>query len=293
MNREIVDAGHRRLLGVLAAHRVDFVLVGGVALQLKGFSGATRDVDVTIAIDTANETRLHAALEQLRAVAYLAGDRGTAYRTDLGQLEIMRRTDAIGDYSQWARNATRVDLGDGPPGARRQRLRPAGRQRGRRPRQGPTRAAAHPRRAAGPRRAATGRRARPRGRTGRRGPRRPARDPAARPASGRSGRAGLWDHAAEIITAHRTRWEIPADSRDPLGDQPGIPEQQAARAAAERQLERTLRLLSNAQAVDANAAAAVHTSQTCFPARPGSSGPTSSPPRPNARRDSPDSSLER
>jgi len=43
----------------------------------------------------------------------LAGDRGTAYRTDLGQLEIMRRTDGVGDYTQWALNAAWVDIGDG------------------------------------------------------------------------------------------------------------------------------------------------------------------------------------
>lgn len=34
-----VDVRHRALLGVLARHGVDFVLVGGVALQMHGFSG--------------------------------------------------------------------------------------------------------------------------------------------------------------------------------------------------------------------------------------------------------------
>jgi len=65
VNDDIVDAGHRGLLAVLAEHRVDFVLVGGVGLQLKGYSGATRDVDVTIAVGPANETRVRVALLQL------------------------------------------------------------------------------------------------------------------------------------------------------------------------------------------------------------------------------------
>lgn len=40
-----LDARHRALLQTLVEHRVDFVLVGGVALQVHGYSGATRDVD--------------------------------------------------------------------------------------------------------------------------------------------------------------------------------------------------------------------------------------------------------
>jgi hypothetical protein len=42
-----IDDRHRELLRTLAGARVQFVLVGGVALQLRGFSGATRDLDIT------------------------------------------------------------------------------------------------------------------------------------------------------------------------------------------------------------------------------------------------------
>jgi len=49
-----IDERHRALLGTLVAHEVRFVLVGGVALQLRGFSGATRDVRVTIAAGPLN-----------------------------------------------------------------------------------------------------------------------------------------------------------------------------------------------------------------------------------------------
>jgi hypothetical protein len=73
-----VDTRHIALLDALVRHDVRFVLVGGVALQVRGFSGATRDVDVTIAADVANGQRLDAALNALHADPFLAGERGTA-----------------------------------------------------------------------------------------------------------------------------------------------------------------------------------------------------------------------
>ena len=85
-----------------------FVLVGGVALQLHGFSGATRDVDVTIALDPDNEHRVTAALEALQARPFMTGDRGSAFHTRLGGLEIMRNTDGVGDYEAWSRHADQI-----------------------------------------------------------------------------------------------------------------------------------------------------------------------------------------
>jgi hypothetical protein len=69
-----IEDRHRELLRTLAGARVQFVLVGGVALQLRGFSGATRDVDVTIAADDLNTRRLNQALEALQAQPYLTGE---------------------------------------------------------------------------------------------------------------------------------------------------------------------------------------------------------------------------
>ena len=51
---DLIEPRHRALLDVLVRHEVRFVLVGGVALQLRGFTGGTRDVDVTIATDDVN-----------------------------------------------------------------------------------------------------------------------------------------------------------------------------------------------------------------------------------------------
>jgi len=293
VNHDIVEASHRELLAVLVEHRVDFVLVGGVGLQLKGYSGATRDVDVTIAVGAANETRLRAALEQLRAVPYLAGDRGMAYRTNLGQLEIMRRTDGVGDYTQWALHAAGVDLGDGQQvlvGSASDLLaakEAAGREKDLRvlPR---IRAELLALGALAP--------ADVRGPVAELAVEAPADPRAAELLGSRPNERvarGLWDHGAEIIGTYRARWQIPADSGDPLGDQPGAPDQQTDRGAIERQLQRTTRLLATAQAVDAEAAAAKRTSQACFPTRPGHPGSTTAPAGRNAGREPPSSSLER
>jgi hypothetical protein len=89
------------------------VLVGGVALQLRGFSGATRDVDVTIAADELNARRLDQALEALQAQPFLTGERGVAYRTRLGPVEVTRWTDGVGDYDAWTREATMIELEPG------------------------------------------------------------------------------------------------------------------------------------------------------------------------------------
>jgi hypothetical protein len=77
-----IEDRHRELLRTLAGAEVQFVLVGGVALQLRGFSGATRDVDVTIAVDDLNTRRLGAAVGESRAADRKALDQ---------QLERLRR----------------------------------------------------------------------------------------------------------------------------------------------------------------------------------------------------------
>lgn len=240
------DERHRALLRVLVRHEVHFVLVGGVALQLRGFSGATRDVDVTIAADEQNRRRVAAALESLRARPYLAGARGSAYHTDLGQLEVMDSTDGVGDYRKWVSQATSFEL---EPGLTVQvgsasHLLLAKEHAGRTKDldalpliraellasgaldaadvRGPVAELARdivpdPRveELLGPR--PTGRRAR-----------------------------GLWDRAAGLVTDYRERWEV-VEEGPFLGGPPTRGSAQAAdRAALDRQLARLARLISRA-----------------------------------------------
>lgn len=240
-----VEPRHRQLLGVLARHQIEFVLVGGVALQLHGYSGATLDVDVTISVETKNASRVAAALEQLHAAPYLVGERGSAYRTDLGQLEIMRSTDGVGDYHAWMRRAAPIELEPGlvvyvgNPSALLAAKEAAGRDKD---------LQTLPRIRAELLRVGT------LSTTDVRGPVATLPSPATpdprahellgpRPEDRRA--RGLWDHAAELIAGYRERWQIPVDSADPLGDPASDPAQHADRAALRRQLDRAGRLLTH------------------------------------------------
>lgn len=57
-------------LEVLSRHRVDFVVVGGVAVVAHGASLMTRDLDILYSLEKENVERLVAAFEELDAVAY-------------------------------------------------------------------------------------------------------------------------------------------------------------------------------------------------------------------------------
>ena len=54
-------------LEMLAQHRVRFVLIGGVAGNLRGSTTVTQDVDVCYARDEENLERMAAALRELNA----------------------------------------------------------------------------------------------------------------------------------------------------------------------------------------------------------------------------------
>jgi hypothetical protein len=222
------------------------VLIGGVALQVHGFSGATRDVDVAISLDEPNGDRIAAALEQLRATPYLVGERGSAYRTQLGQIEIMCSTDGVGDYQAWMQRATSIEVEPGlvvrvgspsdllaskEAAAREKELQALPLIRAELLRAG---ALSHSD-VRGPVAAL---------------PSDAPPDPRAyellgpRPDERRA--RGLWDHGADLIAGYRERWRIAIGTSDPLGDKPSSVAQRADRDSLERQLDRTARLLSRA-----------------------------------------------
>ena len=58
-----------RLLGVLVAHDVQFMVVGGVAAALQGAPVLTQDVDILYLIEEKNLAKLKRALDELNAVA--------------------------------------------------------------------------------------------------------------------------------------------------------------------------------------------------------------------------------
>jgi hypothetical protein len=61
------DFRPERILEILAAHRVDYVMIGGLAAAVHGSDLVTGDLDITPATGTANLTRLSGALDELNA----------------------------------------------------------------------------------------------------------------------------------------------------------------------------------------------------------------------------------
>ena len=64
---ELVPYRPDEILEVLERHKVLYVVIGGLAAELRGSPYVTRDVDVTPARTRENFTRLAAALKELDA----------------------------------------------------------------------------------------------------------------------------------------------------------------------------------------------------------------------------------
>lgn len=61
------------ILRTLATHRVDFVVIGGLAVQGHGYIRNTYDLDIIVAPTTLNATRLSEALAELEAELRVPG----------------------------------------------------------------------------------------------------------------------------------------------------------------------------------------------------------------------------
>jgi hypothetical protein len=114
------------LLGRLARAKVDFVVVGGVAVAVQGYGRATKDLDITYATDERNLDRLGAVLvslnAKLRGVAEdipfvpdgrtLARTRLLTLDTDDGGLDLLADPPGAPPYATMRSRADRVELGD-------------------------------------------------------------------------------------------------------------------------------------------------------------------------------------
>jgi hypothetical protein len=98
------------LLRALVRNGVEFVVVGGVAAQLRGWSGATTDLDIAVASEESNTARINRALAEVGLIKTDIGGLGTSFETRYGRLEIVRRADGIGKYDDWMRNATEMEF---------------------------------------------------------------------------------------------------------------------------------------------------------------------------------------
>jgi hypothetical protein len=126
MSNEAPAFDPARALAVLNAHRVRYVVIGGIAAAAHGSPMLTSDLDVCYARDDSNLralanalVALHAQLRgapqglafQLDHVTLRNGDHFT-FVTDAGDLDVLATPAGIDGYDQLVSDAPAVELGD-------------------------------------------------------------------------------------------------------------------------------------------------------------------------------------
>lgn len=114
-----------RILRALAEYKVEYVLIGGLAVQTHGHVRTTNDADLIPAPDPANLERLAAALRELEARVLNAGHESTPvdagmlpratiwqFATRDGGIDVMREVPGGSPYDELSERALRVQLGD-------------------------------------------------------------------------------------------------------------------------------------------------------------------------------------
>lgn len=117
----------RRIFETFARHRVDYVVIGGIAVIAHGHTRNTRDVDLVAASDRANLERLAAALRELGArlsgvdahlldidvydPETLASGANFTLETDAGGLDVFNDVPGAAPYELLRERALVVDLG--------------------------------------------------------------------------------------------------------------------------------------------------------------------------------------
>jgi hypothetical protein len=114
-----------RILRALAEHDVDYVLIGGLAVQTHGHVRTTNDADLIPAPDPSNLGRLADALRSLGARVLNPGEEGTEidakmlpratiwqFATRDGGIDVMHEVPGGRSYRELRERALHVRLGD-------------------------------------------------------------------------------------------------------------------------------------------------------------------------------------
>ena len=125
MNGPDAPLDAERILRALAEHDVEYVLIGGLAVQTHGHVKTTNDADLIPAPEPANLKRLAAALRSLNARVANADEdgieidakmlrRATSWQfvTRDGGIDVMHEVPGGRPYAELRQRALRVRLGD-------------------------------------------------------------------------------------------------------------------------------------------------------------------------------------
>lgn len=117
----------RELFAALARHEVDYVTIGGIAIQAHGGQRLTQDLDIAIAASGENLTRLADALDDLDArilgpdgrrskstpsAALLGSSDQWHLITDHGPLDVVTLPAHLGPFEEMRARAHQTPLGD-------------------------------------------------------------------------------------------------------------------------------------------------------------------------------------
>lgn len=113
-----------RIFAALAEHAVEYVLVGGLAVQTHGHVRTTVDIDVFPRPERSNLTRLAEALNTLRARVLNPGSEGLAidaamlpratmwqFDTPHGAIDVLHDAPGLRPYDQLREQALEIELG--------------------------------------------------------------------------------------------------------------------------------------------------------------------------------------
>jgi hypothetical protein len=122
----MVEFRPERILEVLAAHGVDYVMIGGLAAAIHGSELVTGDIDITPATGDANLTRLSSALDELDARIRTDAEpdglpfkrdarslaRGTVWNlvTSAGDLDLAMMPSGTQGYEDLRRDAIAIEI---------------------------------------------------------------------------------------------------------------------------------------------------------------------------------------
>lgn len=114
-----------RILRALAEHHVDYVLIGGLAVQTHGHVRTTNDADLIPAPEPANLERLAAALRSLDAKVLNPGEENTPidarmlpraaiwqFATPDGGIDVMHEVPGGRPFSELSKRTLHVRLGE-------------------------------------------------------------------------------------------------------------------------------------------------------------------------------------